>query len=125
LLADSSLLLSALEGKQIAKGEKVAALVPRVEKESEIRRVLLCRILQPLKTQFHLRTQRAGAIYSSNGIDFVRRVGYANKTFAARPRINDWGNLPCNGQHQLLKKFASTAKSTHTPARSFNRNSLP
>jgi len=30
--------LSALEGKQIAKGEKVAALVPRVEKESEIPR---------------------------------------------------------------------------------------
>jgi hypothetical protein len=36
LLAESSLLLSALEGKQTAKAEKVAALVPRVENEIEM-----------------------------------------------------------------------------------------
>jgi hypothetical protein len=36
MIAESSLLLSAVEGKQIAKGEKVTAVVPGVENGIEM-----------------------------------------------------------------------------------------
>jgi coenzyme PQQ precursor peptide PqqA len=46
--AESSLLSSALEGKQIAKGQKVTGLVPRVEKRAQNARN--ARVMQILAT---------------------------------------------------------------------------
>jgi len=49
-----------LKGKQIAKGEKVAGLVPHVEKETENDefRWPVCRILQPSMESLHLTLRK-------------------------------------------------------------------
>jgi hypothetical protein len=58
-------------------------------------------------------------------IDFIPGVGYAKQTFAVHSQNDNWG-ISWNGQHLLLKKFALTAKSTHTLAPSCkDRNALP
>jgi hypothetical protein len=85
--------MSAVEGKQIPKGEKVTAVVPCVEKEAK------------MLTGGHLRREYAEScnllsIHVISGtqaerglelnifaraIDFMPTVGYANTTFAVRP----------------------------------------
>jgi len=85
--------MSAVEGKQIAKGEKVTAVVPRVEKAAK------------MLTGRHLRREYAESCnllsidfisgrHAERGlelnifgraIDFIPAVGYANTTFAEIP----------------------------------------
>ena len=95
--------MSAVEGNQIAQGEKVTALVPGVEN----RIVNAARVsgdgwraytasMQNLAT-FHPSTSsqrtcrpRVSLLYFWQGIDFIPRVGYAYKTFAVRPLNDDW-----------------------------------
>jgi hypothetical protein len=75
----------AVEGKQIAKGQKVTALVPRVE--NRIENAARIGSMQNLAT-FHpsISSQNACGAWVARpfifpgGIDFMARVGYANKT---------------------------------------------
>jgi hypothetical protein len=108
MIAESSLRVSAVEGKQRAKSEKVAGVVPGVENGVENMRAPVGdhRILQSCIDLTSEGVRSAGCISKVFwGIDFVPRVGYASRTFAVRA-LNDYWRKLWNGQHLLLKKFA-------------------
>ena len=98
-----------LKGTQIAQREKVAGVVPHVENSTKNRGFApryaeSCNLPWVYFILDRARSADFGAIFSGS-IDFVPGVGYANQTFAAYPRNDNWG-ISWNGQHLLLKKFA-------------------
>jgi coenzyme PQQ precursor peptide PqqA len=85
----------AVEGKQIAKGEKVTAVVPGVEKGGEIAAGTVVAVQTPATTIHNIPNalQRAGrtAPIFPMTIDFRWRVGYPNQTLAVCPQSDYWG----------------------------------
>jgi hypothetical protein len=81
--------MSAVEGKQIAKGQKVTALVPRVEKGDEMVRVGRQRYADPcnlLSAQVISDSAGLTSFIFTGSIDFSPGLGYPNETFPAHPR---------------------------------------
>jgi hypothetical protein len=84
MIAESSLLVSAVEGKQIAKGEKVTAVVRGVENGIE----MMCGLASMhggYAESCNLASIKLMSLvappFFPGSIDFIPRVGYANHTF--------------------------------------------
>lgn len=83
----------AVEGKQMAKIEKVTALVPRVEKEAEMLTAAAfqgeyaesCNLFEDLFISERQAERGLWLDIFCRAIDFNPAVGYANTTFAVRP----------------------------------------
>jgi len=90
MIAESSLLSRCNEGKHRAQGEKVTALVPRVENGGEKlwsadEYAETCSILS-VSSQKACGARGCESLIFLESIDFTPGVGYASETFAAHPQ---------------------------------------
>jgi hypothetical protein len=90
--AESSLLMSAVEGKQIAKGQKVTALVPRVEKQVGMARMGGCmQIVATLRVPFSSEMRRIDELYFPGVLISDGGSAILAKRSTAHPRNDHWG----------------------------------